>query len=117
MQEGEKKIKKCHRRGEDKSAIAVTQIKDLDSCSMGSISHAEAWMLPQHFRIQNYCACGREGDFSTQNPSDSLVEMTHGGSGVPNNVREPSLRSGWQLETAKNGNVTEGTMGEAQMNN
>ena len=39
MQEDEKKFKKCHRRGEDKSAIAVTQIKDLDSCSMGSISH------------------------------------------------------------------------------
>ena len=39
MQEDEKKFKKCHRWGEDKSAIAVTQIKDLDSCSMGSISH------------------------------------------------------------------------------
>jgi len=41
------------------SAIAVTQIpmgaqvKDLDSCSMGSISCAEAQMLPQQFIIQN----------------------------------------------------------------
>ena len=51
MQEDEKSLKNVIAGGEDKSAIAVTQIKDLDSCSMGSISHAEAWMLPQQFRI------------------------------------------------------------------
>ena len=31
------------------SAIAVTQIKDLDSCSMGVMNHAEARMTPQQF--------------------------------------------------------------------
>ena len=34
-----KSLKNVIAGGEDKSAIAVTQIKDLDSCSMGSISH------------------------------------------------------------------------------
>ena len=37
----------------DNSAIAVTQIKDLDSCSMGVMNRAEARMTPQQFRIQN----------------------------------------------------------------
>ena len=38
------------------SAIAVTQIKDLDSCSMGVINRAEARMTPQEFRIENEAA-------------------------------------------------------------
>ncbi|MBP5728525.1 MAG: hypothetical protein J6Y48_15750 [Clostridia bacterium] len=33
------------------SAIAVTQIKDLDSCRMGVMNRAEARMTPQQFRI------------------------------------------------------------------
>ena len=61
MQEGEKKIKKCHRRGRGHFLIQNSE-----------------------FRIQNYCACGRIRSFS-------------GGDG--------------------NGKMTEGIMGEAQMNN
>ena len=38
------------------SAIAVTQIKDLDSCSMGVMNRAEARMTPQEFRMKNEAA-------------------------------------------------------------
>ena len=38
------------------SAIAVTQIKDLNSCSMGVMNRAEARMTPQEFRMKNEAA-------------------------------------------------------------
>ncbi len=38
------------------SAIAVTQIKDLDSCSMEVMNRAEARMTPQEFRMKNEAA-------------------------------------------------------------
>ena len=38
------------------SAIAVTQIKDLDSCSIGVMNRAEARMTPQEFRMKNEAA-------------------------------------------------------------
>ena len=39
------------------SAIDVTQIKDLDSCSMGVMNRAEARMTPQQFIIHNSELC------------------------------------------------------------
>ena len=42
--------------GNYESAIAVTQIKDLDSCSMGVMNRAEARMTPQEFRMKNEAA-------------------------------------------------------------
>ena len=42
--------------GNYESAIAVTQIKDLDSCSMGVMNRAEARMIPQEFRMKNEAA-------------------------------------------------------------
>jgi hypothetical protein len=35
-----------------------------DSCSMGSISHAKAWMLPQQLRMQNAELSAAAGEIS-----------------------------------------------------
>jgi hypothetical protein len=71
------------------SAIAVTQIpmgaqvKDLDSCSMGSISCAEAQMFPQQFRIQN-------SKLSPTAPNVIPTEVE----GSPSETRRTTLRKG-----------------------